>query len=199
MLLEKRWEEFLEWYRSERGAVRVVMSLLYDDALLARMRAVEALGRVGGMLAQTDMESVRGIIRRLFWGMNDESGNLIRSAPEAIGEILFNTPVLITEYGRVLGSFCVEEPFERGTHLALARLALLKPVFLNEMKETLCQSLDDEDAAIRGCAAYVLKSLNDGESVEKLREMEMDGEEFDYYDFRTGEIRLISVATMMGK
>ncbi|HHI02509.1 MAG TPA: PBS lyase, partial [candidate division Zixibacteria bacterium] len=160
-LLQKRnWDELLKWYMDNRGAVRILTSLIYDDAPLIRWRAIEAFGVVSEELAKDDMESVRQTIRRFFWGMNDESGNLIRNAPEAIGEILLKVPELIPEYGFVLASYLNEEPFESGVHQALARIIPQKPDFLTEIAERLCPSLEDDNPAIRGNAAFILKIVN---------------------------------------
>jgi len=69
------------------------MSLLFDRDKVICFRASEALGKVAAMEADKDLEPVRDLLRRLFWMMNDESGNTCWYAPEAIGEILYNVPI----------------------------------------------------------------------------------------------------------
>ena len=62
--------------------------------------------------SEQDLERVRVLVRGLFWSMNDESGNLIRFAPQAIGEILARVPELLPEYEKNLAAFRDESPFE---------------------------------------------------------------------------------------
>jgi len=113
----------LGWATAEPGAQRALLSLLHDHEESIRWRAAEALGRLAARIATQDLEAVRNLIRILFWSMNDESGNLIRFAPQALGEILFHVPELHEEYLGQLSSFLVESPFEEGTAWALERIA----------------------------------------------------------------------------
>ena len=88
LLEEKNKEELLGWAKSDRSAVRTLTSLLFDPEPLISYRAAEALGWVSALEFQKRPEKVRQLLRRLFWMMNDESGNVGWRAPEAIGEIL---------------------------------------------------------------------------------------------------------------
>jgi hypothetical protein len=101
---------------------RIIFSSLYKDDPSLKQLAIEALGCYSKVRAQEDLESVRHLLRRLFWMMNEESGNQMRNAPEAIGEILFNVPALIQEYEPILASFANEEPFKEGISWAMARI-----------------------------------------------------------------------------
>jgi HEAT repeat protein len=194
ILQDRDWDKLLSWYLNNRGAVRILTSLLYDDAPLIRWRAIEAFGLVSQELAKNDMESVRQIIRRFFWGMNDESGNLIRNAPEAIGEILLKVPDLIPDYGFVLASFISEEPFESGVHRAMARMIPEKPKFVNEITDKFIDSLNDDNPAVRGNAAYILASLNPDLLDGFSNKLESDDSVYNEYDFEQGEIIDITVA-----
>ena len=137
LISDNRWSELLDWFRNSRGGVRKIMPLIYDDDPLVQWRSVEAMGKVSAVIAETDPENVREIIRRLFWSMNDESGNQILRAPEVIAEILFNVPMLIEEFNSVLASFIQEEPFERGVHWGLARISEFNPDFPESVSELL--------------------------------------------------------------
>ena len=46
------------------------------------------MGAVVANLAEKDMESARVVMRRLMWSLNDESGDIGWSRPEAMGEII---------------------------------------------------------------------------------------------------------------
>jgi hypothetical protein len=84
--------------------------------------------------------------------MNDESGNLCRMAPEALGEILRVRPELRAQFAPLLAQYLVEEPFETGALWALCRLAgagwLPGPL----PSHLLTPSLDHPDPRRRGLA-----------------------------------------------
>jgi hypothetical protein len=111
----------LEGLSSGRLLRQLVQCLQRPEPLL-RWRAVEALGAVAARLPASD--PIPGeILRGLFWMMNDESGNLCRMAPEAIGEILSVRRDLAETFSPLLPQFLHEEPFEAGTLWALCRMA----------------------------------------------------------------------------
>ena len=82
LLHNRDWDGILSWWSKERSAQRVVLSMLFDIDPLLRWRTIQALGRIAVYTYHEDPERVKSIVRHLFWGMNDESGNLIRIAPE---------------------------------------------------------------------------------------------------------------------
>ena len=181
--------ELLEWARRDGRIVETLLALLFEQDDLIRWRAVDALGRVAALLAAEDMESVRDLIRRLLWSMNDESGNLGWHSPEAIGEILVNVPALIDEFGVVLGSFLREEPFERGAHWAVARIARLRPdVYANRVDE-LTASLHEADPFIRGYAVLALGALGAESAVGEIAALRDDDAVVTLYDNQPGQLR----------
>jgi len=124
-LLEKKsYKELLNWAVQNRNPLRPLSSLLFDEDSLIRFRAIEVLGKVAAIEYKKDPERVRRQIGRFLWLMNDESGGICWNAPQAIGEILYNVPDLIPEYGPILTSYFDEEPFEVGSRWGVARAAL---------------------------------------------------------------------------
>ncbi len=99
---------------------RLVHLLQSPDELLS-WRAAEALGRFAAHLGPSE-PLVAETLRGLFWMMNDESGNLCRKAPEAVGAILALSPWHLPAFGPLLPPFLHEEPFEAGTLWALCLL-----------------------------------------------------------------------------
>jgi len=194
LLVKRDWSGLLKWYLNKRGAVRVLMYFLYDLSPLIRWRAVEAFGIVSAELSKSHLEAVRQIVRRFFWGMNDESGNLIRNAPESIGEVLLNVPHLIDEYGLVLASFYEEEPFERGVHRALARISQLQPGFLKDLSPSLESSFNNPDPAIRAFTFSIMNNLNIEISELIYNRLVDDKIKFEFYDYDMGLIKTICVS-----
>ncbi|MBC8491152.1 MAG: hypothetical protein H8D42_01170 [Candidatus Marinimicrobia bacterium] len=199
LLADKRWSELLDWFRNSRGGMRKITPLIYDSDFLIRWRAVEALGKVSAVIAETDPENVREIIRRYFWSMNDESGNQIINAPEVIAEILYNVPHLIGEFAEVFASFISEEPFESGIHWGLARISEFKPNLPGNVIDRLEISLQDENPFIRYFAASALNDLVPDRLYPHLKRMIEDMEQFEFYDVQSGELRCEKVSSFIGE
>ena len=142
-----------------RRTYRHLLTFLHDRDDLVRWRAVVASGRVAGVLARRDLEGVRELIRRLLWWMNDESGALLRVAPEVLAEILVNVEPLVAEYADLLPTYVREEPFERGALWAIARLAEARPGALTDPSDSIRFGLDSEDGEIRGHTWMALLAL----------------------------------------
>ncbi len=197
-LLQKRDTGGLEtWTKKARNPLRVLSSFLYDDDSLLRWRAIEALGKTAAIEAKTDLESVRRLLRRFFWMMNDESGNFCRYAPEAIGEILRNVPGLISEYGSLLSPFLVEEPFESGTRTAIARVAEIDGSCFNPPTiKKLIQTLDDPNPDIRGSSIIALRALGVNEAKDRLEASTDDDGQIELFDFESGELILVTVGEL---
>lgn len=196
MLLRRDLDGILRWARDFRSPHRTLMSLSFDHDKLVRWRAIEAFGKVAGLKAEFNQEKVRDLVRRLFWLMNDESGGLGWHSPELIGEVIYNVPELADEYGILLPAYVNEEPFERGTHIAMSRVALKRPDVFGKFQKIIARSLNDEDALIRGFAALVLGYIDSKMTLSLVEELRTDSERFKFYDFDSGEFTETSVGEM---
>ncbi len=199
ILLRRDFAELAAWSMQAPNPTAVLIPLLFADDDLLRWRTIEALGRLIGRQAADNPELVRDQLRRLFWSMNDESGNLIWHAPEAIGEILANAPELAAEYTRQLLSFLVEEPFERGTYWAVARLSGIAPEAFVEGTEKVLPGLSDPDPAIRGYALLAVIAFNLSIDDTLLDELRDDTAPLPWYDFSSGELTRLTVAKIAGQ
>jgi hypothetical protein len=182
-----------KWAAAVTNPLRVLTSLTYDEDALVRWRAIEAAGWVVATLAAADLDKVRDSIRRLLWLMNDESGGLGWHAPELIGEMLCHAPSLIPEFASMLPSFLREEPFEAGTHWAMARLAQVAPRAVAGSASHLTRSLDDPDPMIRALAARFLVAVKAGHLDSELNRLRTDPQEFQIYDPDGGSLKTTSV------
>jgi HEAT repeat protein len=185
------------WARSVTNPLRVLSSLTYEEDELLRWRAIEAAGWVAASLAETGLDKLRDAVRRLLWLMNDESGGVGWHAPELIGEILCNVPVLIPEFAELLPSFLREEPFERGTHFALDRIASIAPASVAGCAHLLAPSLNDPDPMIRALAARTIISAGSERLDFELKRLRSDSQGFRLYDFDKGELAETSVSRIL--
>lgn len=193
LLSDQNWEGLRSWFRRVRSPLRLLLPLLHDEDLLIQHRAVEALGLLAAQKAPTDLDYVRILIRRLLWTMNDESGNYVRMAPQAVGEILANARPLIAEFRSTLFTFIDEDSFQRGVHWACARIAEIEPAVLEKYSDRLAQSLADSDPYIRAYALVALKHIGGARFLPEIRELLEDKTEIELYDLRTGILRRITV------
>jgi hypothetical protein len=177
------------WVQKGRGALRTLFSLTFESDELCRWRAIEATGRAAKILGERRIEHVRDFLRRLLWLMNDESGGLGWHAPEVIGEIVFQLPFLIEEYGVLLPHFTSEEPFERGSHQALARIAPLAKDLVSGNEDLFQQALLNRDAYIRVYSLIALGAVGKKPRVSLAN----DEKPVRLYDFTNGELVVQSV------
>lgn len=197
LLLQRDRNSVLKWADSVRNPIKTLISLTYDEDELVRWRAIEAVGWTVALYAESDLERVRDTIRSLLWLMNDESGGVGWHAPELIGEILVNVPVLISEYAGFLPSFFREEPFERGTHFAVYRVASVDPRPFADSVPDLVDSLNDPDPAIRAYAALALKAIGGSSMGDDTNKLQADKAEFLLYDFDTGQLNEVTRDRML--
>lgn len=196
LLGARDWHELGERARADRSLLRALLSLTFDGDELIGWRAVEAVGRVAGVVAESDPERVRGFLRRLLWSMNDESGGVGWHAPETIGEILVNVAPLIAEYGVLLTGFYRQSPFERGAHLAVYRVASIARAPFVESVPELAQSLTDSDPVVRGYAALALGAIGGQDRLGAVKMLRDDPHPITLYDFETSVLRETSVGRM---
>jgi len=199
MLESRDLNAIAAWAVQARNPMRTLTRLLFDNDSLIRWRAIEAMGIVAGVESHKSIERVRRQIRRLFWLMNDESGGLCWHAPEAIGEILYNVPELIYEFGTLLPSFFHEEPFEHGSRLAVARVARLKPDIFSNAVEDLRHTLDHDDPAMRGYSILALRAIRNQVDIARAERLSNDDSYFSLYDHQTGQLTKTSVAQLVNR
>ena len=154
-LTKREWEALAAADIPAGRLLRRLVHLLQSPDELLSWRAVEALGRTAERFGGAP--HLEETLRGLFWMMNDESGNLCRKAPEAIGAILAFAPRLLPSFGPLLPPFLHEEPFEAGTLWALC-LLLRKTGSAPEADPLdLAASLSSTDLRRRGLALRYLR------------------------------------------
>jgi HEAT repeat protein len=182
----------------QQGRARLASGLvgfLNEPDDLLRWRAIEALGLLAGQVAGDDLDRVRDWVRRQFWMMTEESGGIPWHAPEAIGEMLYRTP-LAPEFTSQLMGHHDEFPFQGGCYWAMARLAPAHPQLVSRELPELLQGLTSELPAVRGHAARALGQLRAAAAVEQLEPLKDDPSPVLLYDFGTGELTAPPVANL---
>jgi len=165
--LEKSLDEICQL--PARQAVNPLFSFFYSTNELIKWRAITAMGAVVSRLAEQDMESARVVMRRLIWNLNDESGGIGWSSPEAMGEIMARHFRLAEEYAFLLVSYVneqgnyIEHPIlQRGVLWGLGRLAHSHPRLVKHAAPFLPPYMQSEDAFHRGLTAWTAGALDGG-------------------------------------
>lgn len=187
ILLKRDITGLVEYSLQDKNILRTLSTLLYDSDPLVVRRAIEGLGRVSKKMGEKGLEPVRRLIRQLLWSMNDESGSIGWYAPEAIGEILYNSPTLQGEYLPILISNLETEPFGAGICRAMARISGRFPGAVKPFAGELRKSLEAADIKESGWAAVAMMRagliIGWSDVPRNIREYEIE-----YYNFATGTI-----------
>ncbi len=193
-IYQRDWEGIIALWDEKPNIQRVVVSILFDSDPLIQWKTIQAMGHIAHWEYKKSPERVRNIIRRLLWGMNDESGNIIWRAPETISEILVKLPELIPEYGAIVASHIDLEPFPPGVHFAVARLSKIDNTFFKYTANFLANSLKNPDPTIRIFAAIALMNMDEN-TIESYQSILMnDHQHTVIYNFTSGKMMDISVA-----
>ena len=129
-----------------------------------KFRSIAAMGALGARVGQRNMEKARIILRRIMWNLNDESGGIGWGSPEAMGEILCQSPELALEFKSILfsyldtgGNYIEHEALQRGVLWGVGTYLESNPRDLNEKtKGVLFGYLHSLDPIKRGYAARAL-------------------------------------------
>ena len=148
---------------------------------------------MAAVMAESGLESVREVLRRVLWLMNDESGGVLWQGPELLGEILVQVPDLRPEFAPLLPPYLVEEPFERGAAWGLARLARVQPALWHGREGELSTALADPDPFVRAHVAVALAALGRAEA----RSVSGDPTPISVYDPAAGILKKTTVGALM--
>jgi len=169
----------------------------YDQPL--RWYAIEALGKLAKELAAQEPEVYRNLIRRFLWAMNDESGNVPWSSPEAIGSIIVNQPFLYGDLTPMLITNAFDNPMcHRGMLWAIGRIGKIKPSLILPFVPKIIPFLKHEDTELVGYAAWALGEIGYQEAKVGLENL-IDKDEWMLTIFQNGRLVKESVGSMARK
>ena len=199
LLIQRDLEAVKCWIENSRNPQRVLFSLAYDPDELVRWRAIETIGRVAVVWSNNGLNKIKNLLRQQFWMMNDESGGLGWHSPEIIGEILVNVPQLIEEFGPMLLAFLDEEPFERGAHLAVCRVAAVDPKPFVDKIEMLIKSLEQSDNYIQAYTIMALGEIDPQKLKKYAPKFDIESEKINIYNFETGQMEMTDLKQIVRK
>ncbi len=186
--------------RAGQGLITAFLAALSSGQTLVRWRAVFFLGRLVAETAEADPEAGREVMRRLVWGLNEESGAVAWGAPEALGEIMAQSPVLAEEFANLLLAYVSKcdmalhfAPLRAGAVWGLGRLSQARPELLRERcaEAPLLALSQEKDPQVRGSAAWALGWLGGARAAARLEQL--TGDEAMLQLFDQGELHELSV------
>ena len=195
-VLEKQsYHELIHLAPSHHKIVSNLVSLSYDKKNVLSWRAIEAVGVISKDISETDPDTVRNIAGRLLWMIRDESGGIGWSAPEMLGEIVRNNPVLCEDIAPIIVSFHTEAMLTAATLRAAGRIGPINNETVGYAIPILLSYLKSADNTVRGNAVYALGELGAVGARVLLARLKNDQAGFDFYD--CGELKEITVAEMV--
>lgn len=146
-----------------------LFSHFYHKDERIKFRSIAAMGTLGSRMGRRDIEKSRILLRRIMWNLNDESGGIGWGSPEAMGEILCQSPELALEFKSILfsyldpeGNYLEHEMLQRGVLWGIGTYLESFPNDLNEKtKGMLYGYLHSADPVKRGYAIRALINAGD--------------------------------------
>lgn len=181
----------------DKKVFSTLISFTYDKENLLCWRAIEAVGKATGAVAEKKPSTIRDIVQRLLWSMGEESGGIGWSAPEMLGEIIINNPLACADIQPILLSFHEEENFVGGVLWALGRMADAGISVVEGSAELAIKYLIHKDPAVRGLALYAVSKIKKGEMSGKIKDMIHDPGRFTIYE--NHELKKITVGDLAKK
>jgi hypothetical protein len=149
-----------------------LFACFYNKDELIKFRSITAMGRLAVRIEQENIERARIILRRIMWNLNDESGGIGWGSPEAMGEILCQSPQLAMEFKSILfsylapgGNYIEHEMLQRGVLWGIGTYLKSNPKDMdNETQELLLQHLLSLDVVKK---AYTTRALINAKYFDK--------------------------------
>lgn len=180
VLKERNMYELININKNKKQVIKYLFRYLYSKDELLRHRAIEGLGILCNLITGENPEKVRDILRRLWWSVNEESGGIGWSAPEAMAEIIKYHPDLYSDFGPIIVSYLDEELLCRSTLWAAGTIGSVCPDFIEHAIPAITGFLDNPNPELRGFAARALAKSKS--ALDKLESLKYDYECVQVYE-----------------
>lgn len=200
LLADGLLEHIADMAVERRRVLGTLISLTYDADRQLGWRAVEAMGLAAGRVVDTDPGVVREHLRRLYWLITEESGGICWKAPEAMAEIVANTPGKHDEYIPIVMHLIAEFVEEDLRHFrpaclwAIGRLGYLGAEYVPAVLREVMAALDVSDPQARGMAVWCLAQLRRRDLLEGRTDLLSDEGRIEVYENRV--LRCTTVAEL---
>lgn len=176
-------EGLVRLVQTHRRVLSLLLGLTYSLDETVAWRAVEGLGMAAAAVADRDPQFVYGILRRLLWSLNDESGGIGWKSPQALGAIVAARPDLFREFiPLILTLFELEEDtFLPGTLWAVGRIASQDPALVQGAALSVLACLEHPDPTTRGHACWCAGRMGLASACPRLASLAGDPAEVPFF------------------
>jgi len=193
-ILENREFDKLVMIGNVKKTLSILISYLYSDELYM-FRAAEAIGYICRYIYREKPETVKEIIRRMFWYMNEENGGYCMGAPIVVGEIgrimgedfkdFINPTASLIENHELKMKYLIYSIGRIGRRILEANL---------DLKDKLLKLLDYPDPETRAYTIKTIHELKIEEALSKLKNMLNDESIVKIYD--DGYLREVKICQL---
>ncbi|MBI4698575.1 MAG: HEAT repeat domain-containing protein [Nitrospirae bacterium] len=191
LLEKKRFDELSRLSCTPQKLFSILISLSYDKTLTISWRAIEAIGLIAREMSKAEPDLVRNLVGRLLWMIRDESGGIGWSAPEMLGEIVRNNPVLCSDTATIIVSFHDENMLTAGVLRAIGRIGNIHKEFVEFAMPVVRSYLHDAAPLLRGLAAWALGEIGAKWSVDDIQQLTGDKSIISFYE--DGDLKNLTV------
>lgn len=200
MLERKAFDEIAALAPKRKRVLDFLISITYDSDRTIAHRAVEAIGIAADRVADSNIESVRSLLRRLYWLVLEESGGICWHAPAAMAEIVRHRFKLFPDYSAIVTSLLQSMADEDLPHFrasilhGIGRLAPVDRTGVERAVPLMTRCLDDPDPQNRGMAVWALLQADRRDIVAGHEKLLSDDSTVEIYE--NGEIRAVSIGAL---
>ena len=182
MLEAEDHEGLFRLWSAENRIFRTLVSMTYNRKSLISWRAIEAIGILAGKISENDTDHVRNITGRLLWMLRDESGGIGWSVPDILGEMVRNSPVLLSDIAPIIISFHEEDMLLPGVLRAIGRIGEMNRELVLDGIPLLLSYLESPDTYLCGISVWSLGKLGEAAKNDSVYSLYSDTRRLMIYD-----------------
>ncbi|NLT96001.1 MAG: hypothetical protein GXW85_10845 [Clostridia bacterium] len=197
LLAEEKYEQIIKLAGKKHSQTLkyIQMHLFEDINKPIRWYAIEALGRLAKEFASKEPEAYRNLLRRFLWAMNDESGNVPWSSPEAMASVIANQPFLLGDFTPFLITNALDNPMcHRGMLWAAGRIGRVRNILVLPFVKEITAFLSSDNADLRGYAVWALGEIGYQDGLPQLKKIQNDKNKICI--FKDGKLVTVEVGTL---
>ncbi len=156
LLSQREYTQLLDICNTDRRYWKALRSILKEDDDMLIWPAIETVALLMQRWWQaSSTDRVVDYIRRLFWSINDESGEIGWNAPAIVAEIIMAIPELLVPNGSIMISRALDEPpLVRSGLWGIGRLGTQITESVERFQDLVLAAFKVDDPEILGLAAW---------------------------------------------
>jgi HEAT-like repeat protein len=191
--LENKRGELAALAEEDTRVLNELQRMLYTPDETLRWQIIDILGEVSKNVSEMRPDLVSKLLSNLLQRAASP-GASAWGALEAAGAIISARPDLFGEFSATLLAFLHQKNVLKEVTWAIGRIAAVDPKLVKYAFKTLRSFLNEQDASLRGYAAWALGNLGYDDIIEKLRNLTSNDEKL--LIFRNSQLEAITVGEL---